>query len=502
MDLKTNKLNVLFSIVFKIAIIILNFLLRKFFIQILGIELQGLVNVYTSILGFLGVVDLGIGIAIVYAMYKPIVEKDYCLLKSLYNFYKKIYYIIALIIICLSLIVLPFLKYICKDISTDYNIYIGYILAVMGTVFTYLYASDVSIIQANQRTYITTLIISIVTILQNIVEVVILFVSKNFYAYLICKIFFSFITFGLLRLYVRKKFSYIIDADEKPLEKEYKKTIFKNIRALALHKIGSIIVFNMDTIIISTMLGVALVGYYSNYTTIIVALVGVMSLFFTPLTAGIGSMIVENNKEKLMKSYNFLFFFNYFLGFTSFFLYFSFINFFIAKIWLGIDYILNTRLIIIIVINYFVDFLRKSNSVFKDAAGLFYPDRYKCIVESIMNLILSIVLCLFIGIEGVLIATIITNLCISLIVEPFVVNKYLLKSDFKSFIFKQYALIAIFVASVILYSFLFDIQNVSVSNTIICVVAAIVISLGVCFTASLLFKDFYYVTKKIIKEKK
>ena len=66
---------------------------------------------------------------------------------------------------------------------------------------------------------------------------------------------------------------------------------------------------------------------------------------------------------------------------------------------------------------------------FKECAGLFYQDRYKSIAEAIINLVVSICLTLLLGIEGVIIGTIVSNITTSLWIEPYVLNKHYMKQS-------------------------------------------------------------------------
>ena len=49
------------------------------------------------------------------------------------------------------------------------------------------------------------------------------------------------------------------------MDKEEKKSIFTNVRALFLYKFGSVVLNGTDNIIISALIGVIAVGLSSNY---------------------------------------------------------------------------------------------------------------------------------------------------------------------------------------------------------------------------------------------
>ena len=99
MDKKKSFLNIFTAIFFKIAILVLTLVGRKLLIDYIGNEVNGLNSLYTSILTSLSIVELGAGTAIVFSMYKPIIDNDNQKVAAFYLLFKKIYYIIGSIII-------------------------------------------------------------------------------------------------------------------------------------------------------------------------------------------------------------------------------------------------------------------------------------------------------------------------------------------------------------------------------------------------------------------
>ena len=69
-------LNVAVSIFFRIVLFLGSFLVRRYLIRFVGNDVNGLNSLYLSVIGVLSVAELGIGDAIIFCMYKPIVEGD------------------------------------------------------------------------------------------------------------------------------------------------------------------------------------------------------------------------------------------------------------------------------------------------------------------------------------------------------------------------------------------------------------------------------------------
>ncbi len=87
MDKKRSALNISTSIVSHIALLIIAIFVRRLLVQNIGNDVNGLNSLYSSIIGMLAVAELGVGRAIVYSMYSPIVEGDQRAIAALFNLY-------------------------------------------------------------------------------------------------------------------------------------------------------------------------------------------------------------------------------------------------------------------------------------------------------------------------------------------------------------------------------------------------------------------------------
>ena len=70
---------------------VLGFVTQKVFLECLGLEYSGANGLFTNIMSMLCIVELGIGSAIVYNLYKPIAENNKEKIISLMYFYRKCY---------------------------------------------------------------------------------------------------------------------------------------------------------------------------------------------------------------------------------------------------------------------------------------------------------------------------------------------------------------------------------------------------------------------------
>ena len=188
MRTKNSIRNMAVTLVMNFITIIAGFIAQKIFLNLLGSEYLGLNGLFTNVVSMLGIVELGLGSAIIYHLYKPIAEKDINTIKSLMQFYKKSYHLIALVVFLLGLILIPFLPLFVKDVTVSININLAYFLFVIDIVFSYLLSYKRSILYANEQNYIINIIHIFYTIFLNVFQLSLLYVTKNYYIYLVIKI--------------------------------------------------------------------------------------------------------------------------------------------------------------------------------------------------------------------------------------------------------------------------------------------------------------------------
>lgn len=506
MDKKRGILNIGVSIAFKILTLIGGILVRRFLIQYVGNETNGLNSLFNSIVGFLSIAELGVGSAITFCMYKPIVNEETDKVSALYHLFTKLYLIIGGLILVVGCLLMPLLPYLASDYqSTNQNIYLTYFLFLLSVIITYLFSSKISLINAYKNNYVTTIITSSSLLLQYGLQIIILYCTQSFVLFLVCAIVASLAQWLATELITRKKYNEIIKNKQR-IDKETRADVIKNAKAMFMHKIGNILVNSADSIIISAFIGVAVLGKYSNYTMIMSSLVGVISLFFVPLTSVIGHMYVEQDKSAVKKYFNFFHALNFLIGVLFFLGYYAIIDN-LVKLCFGLneDLELSKSISFIITLNYFIQFMRQTTLLFRDATGTFYNDRWKPLIEGVLNIGLSIgFIYLFsylfgedFAVVGVIVATIITNLFVSHIVEPHVFYKYALQEKATLYYIKNYIFILVFTVSLVALHFCLQSYASEWKELLINGFISVGVSIAVSIPIILADKDFKHYFGKI-----
>ena len=427
MRTKKSAINMITSLISQFIIIILGFLSRRVMVDSIGVEYLGINGLMNNILTILSLAESGIGVAMVYALYKPLADNDIPQIKALMNFYKTTYRVLAILTAIIGLSILPFLDLFIKD-NTIENASIIYLMFLFSSVCSYLYSYKVSMNNADQNKYLATIFNTITQILVLIIKVFILYITKNYILFLSIDIGSTLIKNIIFSRMMDKRYPYLKDKDKVRLDDETRKTLYTNIKALFFGKIGYILSTSADNLVISSMISIKTVGLYSNYTTLTSSVLGFVSVFMGSISASIGNLIASESNKKVYEIYKVTSFINFWLyGFSSICL-FCLSDTFIA-LWLGKEYIMGNEVLFLIVLNFLIGGLMAPIDSIKSAAGLYKPDRFIPIVSAIVNLILSIILVKSLGLSGVLIGTVASTLLFSFWIKPMLVYKYIFNKN-------------------------------------------------------------------------
>ena len=350
--------NITFGILYKIVSILLPFFIRTAMIYIMGSEYVGLGSLFTSILSFLSLAELGIGNALVFSMYAPIAEDDNKTICALLNLYRKIYRYIGIFILTVGLALMPFLKYlISSGYPADINIYILYLIYLANTVISYLmFGYKQSLLVAFQRSDIISKRTMAVQVMQNAIQFCVLFLTRNYYLYIIFLPVFTAITNLFDLIIVNKMYPQFTPHGE--INKELKTSIQKKVIALIGTKANATVLHASDNIVISAFLGLTMVGIYGNYYYIMNSIIGVMTIIYSSITAGLGNSLALESEEKNYADFKVLSFLNnWMVAFCSICLLCLYQPF--MKLWVGSELMFSMRVVILLVAYFLIYQIRR-----------------------------------------------------------------------------------------------------------------------------------------------
>lgn len=420
---KNSVFNLSFSMLGQIANIFAKFLVRTVFVHILGNEYLGLNGLFTNILSFLSLSELGVGTAIVFSLYKPIAENDGNQIAKIMLLFRKAYIIIGLIVILVGVSLCPFLKFFIADMPNIPNIQIIYILYVTNSGISYFFSYKAAFISANQKNYIVTNNRYIFIFIFSALQCVLLVLTHDYIVFLVLQVLCTLITNISISAIANRKYPVLKVKNAEALDDDTKYVIKSNVSANLMHRIGGIIVFSTDNILLSKMFDLGIVGIYSNYSLLISTVEGVIDQFFNAITASVGSLRISADKKHQIEIYYIIYFINFWLYSVCAVCFPILFEPFIL-LWLGHKYVMDRYCVVFIVLNFYLKGLRKTNQIFNSAYGLSPKYKYMPIPESVINIAASIIFGRFLGPIGIFIGTTISSVSTCVWVEPMILFKF------------------------------------------------------------------------------
>lgn len=425
--------NVTTMLITYITTIGISFIVRAVFVHKLGNQYLGLNGVLTSILSVLSISDLGMESVFSFLLYKPLANNDTHAIRNFVALFKRVYSLVGLFVFVAGISLLPFLPTILgKQGQGLENVTLIYFILLINAAASYLFTYNRTVLNANQRNYIITSITFYTNTIINLLQIAFLYWVDSMVIYVSLFLISTVTTNIILSRKVLREYPFLNKLPKHArLDAKTKKILIHNTIGGLSNKLGSIVVFASDNILLSIFVNLTTVGLYSNYTMIINSVLGLVQKIFGTITATVGNIAIKSPKQGVIvfKQLNF---------------YVTAIAFFVApqlltllrpliNMWLGKEYILSQYIVLLIVINFVLQISRTPSLIYVDAYGLQWIQKWKSVIESVLNIVFSLI-CLGIfhlGLIGILLGTLGSTVLFVLWYEPYLVLKYGLKLDEK-----------------------------------------------------------------------
>jgi O-antigen/teichoic acid export membrane protein len=211
------------------------------------------------------------------------------------------------------------------------------------------------------------------------------------------------------------------------------KELIKKVGGLMLYKISGVCRNAFDSIILSSFLGLAILAKYQNYYYIMNAVGSIIAIITTAATASIGNSIATETVEKNLDNFKtFSLLYNWIAGWCSVCLLCLYQPF--MKIWLGKEFLFSFDIVILLCLYFYSCKVSDILFTYRQAAGLWWEDKLRPIIESIANLILNIIVVKYFGVCGVIVSTIVTIVFINIPWGSFILFKHYFKGGMKEYL--------------------------------------------------------------------
>ena len=457
MKTKKTAINFLTDTIPLLIVSILGIFKFKLFIQVLGNETLGLYQLFSQIMVYVALVDGGLSSAVLFSLYKPNAEKNNkkfnAILAGAYKTFSKI----GMIVFLIAFLVSFFVPFIIKDCTfNQWYVSLTFLLFSLSNVVGYFFVPYNCLLEAKEKKYIYNLTSQIGQITLSVLEIVMLILKVRFEYILIMHSAVK-LSASLIEAYICKKQFPDIKLTQK--EKDY--GFRKHINSLIFHKLNGLVGSNIDTLIISSFLGLKDVAIYSTYNYIINMLKNILGKISASMTAIVGNYLVKS-KEKMYELYE---------EFNSMLFYIAIVL--CTPLTLAIDDFIdifyegeiatNFLIAVSFVAILFTFIIKMDTNMFVTAGGLYKETKHCAITDTITNLILSLTLVHLIGIPGVLIATAFSVFIAEYILKTRVVHIHIFEKSPKKYYLKNIKFFLIYIVDLVigyLIINLFTINNI------------------------------------------
>ena len=500
-------LNAEVNTIFYFLTLFLAFFSRKIFLDCLGTEFIGLTGTLGNILGYLNLAELGITACIGYFLFKPLQTNNRQEIQDILSLLGYLYNWIGCIILAGGILISLFFPLIFAKAELGLGIiYFAFYSFLGSSLIGYFINYRQTLLSADQKNYLVAIYYQSANILKIVLQILLAYTYKNLYLWVGIEFLFGIIGCIILNWKINKEYPWLkVDKSQgKSLLKQYPDIITKT-KQVFIHKIKDFVLVKSDELFIFLFVSLKMVAYYGNYMIIISKLISLFSAITGSVGASVGNLVAEGNKQSMMKVFwEYTTIQHTIAAILSFSLY-SFIEPFIAH-WLGPEYIMDRRILILLIIYIYITNSRNSVDSFNYAHGL-YADVWSAWAELIINVSITIIGGLKWGIVGILLGKIASLLTIVVLWKPY----YLFTSGFKESVsiywkgvVRNYGIsILAFTLATYIIQYIPVNPFQSIWSWILYAIIGMVIFLSIDLTATLLFakgaKDSLYRIKNIRK---
>ncbi|WP_251231219.1 lipopolysaccharide biosynthesis protein [Adlercreutzia aquisgranensis] len=419
--------NTLFNLVAawggQIVSMVMTFATRAVFVRMLSIEYLGIESLFTNLLVILSLAELGVGTAITYALYKPIADNDTEAIKSLMRVFRHAYWAIGIVVAVVGVAMSPFLDMLIEDPPNIAHLQVYFLCFVANTAVSYFFSYKGLLLYAYQRQYVTSLISYGAQIVMCVVQMVILVLTHNYLAFLLCMIAGTLAQNIIISFFADAQYPYLKESGARKLSREELTPIVKNVLALTMHKVAGVAASPIGSVLVSKFVGVAAIAVYGNFVLLVDALWRILDKVFNSAIASVGNMSSQTDPERQYRVFQDAFFVSAVLYTVCAGAFLCCANDFVS-VWLGAEYCYPSITVILLATWFFVKGMRSAEQMFTSAYGLFWRSWYKAIIETLVMVASAYVLVRLWGVNGVVTAGIATQLLVATTIEVHVLYKF------------------------------------------------------------------------------
>lgn len=392
------------------------FATRTVLIRAFGTEYVGLGSLFSSLLQVLSLAELGLGTAITYSLYRPMAEGDDETVCAYLAFFRRAYCWIGVAMLVVGLAFVPVLPLLVRgDVPGGLSLTVCWFVYLANSSLSYLAWGWMSCVPvAAQRGDVLSRVEAGVAVVRCALQVALL-VGGSFYGYLLAIPAATVAGNAVAALRVRRMWPGYACRGE--LDAGRRAELSRNVRGLLLKKAFAVTRNGLDAACISAFVGLAAAGAYSNYLVIHAALVSVFSILVQAMIPSIGnSVATEPPAKNLRDMRRFDFAYTAAAGWAATCLLCLWSPF--VGLWAGEGSVLGWPVVATLTLWFYVAKSGDMWYAYSEALGLWWEMRWVSVAEAVANVALNVLLCRWLGVLGVAVASLVTLVLLNFVPCP------------------------------------------------------------------------------------
>lgn len=420
---------------FFIVNLLLTFISRKIFLDYLGADILGLNTTAQNLISVLNIAELGLGYAIAYFLYKPILQGERQSITEIIAIQGFYYRRIANVILGAAIAMMAFFPLIFKGSGFPFwYTYATFSAFLCNALFGYYWNYRQILLTADQKEYKNTVNRQGLNALKVIMQIIaIRYLAYGYVAWIALEfIFAALITLSLNRI-IKRNYPWLDTSIRlgRAARHKYPELMVKT-KQLFIHTLGDYASAYLPVILVFAFTSLATVAIYGNYWLIVLGVFSLMAATFNGLNASVGNLVADGDGDRIRKVFWELFSFRVLVVTVICFCIYESAQQFMT-LWIGAEYLLSERSLILIVILLYLKLMGQFTDSFIKAYGIF-QDVWAPAAEAVISIGIAITLGSRFGLDGVLTGFITGLFLIRICWKPFFLFRYGFRVPVRGFV--------------------------------------------------------------------
>ncbi len=396
------KNNLISSFVYQFVLISLSFLLPRLYLENFGSEVNGVLSTIKQIFTYMCLLEAGVGLATTQALYKRIGEKDYSSASSVLSATNAYYIKTGIIYLVLVLIIAAVYGYVIPTSINSNVLFFIVILNAIPALFSYFVQAKYRILmEVDGRKYVINNSETILQLASNAGKILVLLLTDSLILIQLVYCIIALVQLVFLYFYARRRYKWL-DLKAKP---DYDAISQKN--SVLVHQLSGMVFNNTDVLLISVLCDFKAVSVYAIYNIFFSQVQNFITSVVSSFTFALGQMF-HTDRERFDKLFN---------VYETFYIMVSFIIYTLMAVFLlpliqiytsGIKDAQYTNVFLVllfVIMNLVANGKIPANSIIEYSGG-FEKTRSYAIWEMVINITVSVIAIIYMGICGAILGTI------------------------------------------------------------------------------------------------